>query len=95
MPIHKDQHARWWEQPLPLGGLYSCVTMQMNLTYHTVSDSVKYVASLRDPVGGIELCRWSMPLEEYSIGVASWRNDQNQILTDLGSLRRSELRKDS
>ncbi len=95
MSEHIDTHRPFSEPRLPLAGAYPCLTFQLNATYHTMSDSVKWVLAIREPNDKVELTRYHGSLQDFEKGIAEMRTDIELAIGALGALRRSELWRDS
>lgn len=89
MTEHDDRQRRWHEPRLPLAVDTQCLTLQLNVTLHPRTDSVKWVATLRDPIGGDEWSRWSGPLQEWLRGSDELRTDIDLMLLALGDFWRA------
>lgn len=64
-----------------------CVTLQSNLTWHQVSDSLKWVSVLRDPLDQTEIIREAQALRAFDGGLAVYLDHLRTFTMMVDTLR--------
>ena len=82
----------WHDVPLP--GMHSCLTWQLNVTLHPPMHSAKFVSILRDPDAQVELSRaGSLLIADVMLlrALSDHAYDCMTILKDLGGIPSAPL----
>lgn len=90
MTMHTDSHRKVHEPRLPLAGMTDVLTYQLNVTLHPRKDSVKWVATLRDPMDGTEYARWSHEPSGWVASIDDLRRDLDTMVAALSDFWRVE-----
>lgn len=81
-----NRKARWRETPLPLPGLYPCLTLQANVTLHKATGMGKFVVVVREPTAHDELYRASQELEDWGKTARPALDQIEFLIGQMGSM---------